>query len=94
MDSFIGGIARNHRICPEESVPYDHQAVDPKKVRPIQMGEFLAKYVSRRLSALSEGEIAAPHDRNAAVRSWGLKAAPRPSPSFTSSSSMNGFQDP
>ena len=41
------------------SVTYDQQEVDPKKVRPIQTGEFLRKYVSRRLLALSEGEIAA-----------------------------------
>ena len=33
--------------------------VDPKKVRSIQMGEFLRKCVSRRLLALSEGEFAA-----------------------------------
>ena len=38
---------------------YDQQDVDPKKVRSIQMGEFLREYVSRRLLALSEGEIAA-----------------------------------
>ena len=44
---------------PEDSVLYDQQAVDLKKVRPIQMGEFLRKYVSRRLLALCEGEIAA-----------------------------------
>ena len=31
----------------------------PKKVRPAEIGEFLRKYVSRRLLALSEGEIAA-----------------------------------
>ena len=44
---------------PEDSVMYDQQDVDPKKVRPIQMGEFFRKYVSRRLWALSEGEVAA-----------------------------------
>ena len=44
---------------PEDSVLYDQQQVDPKKVRPIQMGEFLWKYVSRKLLALSEGGIAA-----------------------------------
>ena len=44
---------------PEDSFTNDQQDVDPKKVRPIQMGEFLRKYVSRRLLALSEGEIAA-----------------------------------
>ena len=43
----------------EDSVMHDQQAVDPRKVRPIRMGEFLRKYVSRRLLALSEGEIAA-----------------------------------
>ena len=30
------------------------QCEDPKKVPPIQMGEFVRKYVSRRLLALSE----------------------------------------
>ena len=40
---------------PENSVTNDQQDVDPKKVLPIQMGEFLWKYVSRRLLALSEG---------------------------------------
>ena len=44
---------------PEDSVSHDQQDVDPKKVRPIQMGESLRKYVSRRLLALSEGETAA-----------------------------------
>ena len=43
---------------PEEAVTHDQQAVDPKKIRPIQVGEFLRKYVSRRLLTLSEGEIA------------------------------------
>ena len=43
----------------DESVAHDQQAVDPKKVWPIPMREFLRKYVSRRLLALSEGEIAA-----------------------------------
>ena len=31
---------------PEDSVVYDQQEVDPKTVRPIQIGEFLRKYVS------------------------------------------------
>ena len=31
----------------------------PEDVRPIQMGDFLRKYVSSRILALSEGEIAA-----------------------------------
>ena len=44
---------------PEDCVLCDQQEVDPKKVRPIRMGEFLRKYGSRRLLALSEGEIAA-----------------------------------
>ena len=38
---------------PEESVVYDQQDFDPKKVRPIQMGEFLRKCVSRRAEALA-----------------------------------------
>ena len=54
---------------PEDSVMYDQQDVGPKKVRPIQMGEFLRKYISRRLLALSQGEIAAPHHIDAADRS-------------------------
>ena len=44
---------------PEDSVTYEQQEVDTKKVRLVRMGEFLRKYVSRRLLALSEGEIAA-----------------------------------
>ena len=36
----------------EDSVTYDQQEVDSQNVRPIQMGEFLGKYVSRRLLAL------------------------------------------
>ena len=31
----------------EDSVMYDQQEVDPKKVRPMQMVEFLRKYLSR-----------------------------------------------
>ena len=38
---------------------FGQQEVDTQKGRPIQMGEFLRKYVSRRLLALGEGEIAA-----------------------------------
>ena len=37
----------------------EDQRVDIEKVRPIQMGEVVRKYRSRRLLALSEGEIAA-----------------------------------
>ena len=44
---------------PQDSVSYDQQDVDPEKVRTIHMGEFSRTYVSRRLLALSEGEIAA-----------------------------------
>ena len=49
----------NTAEVPEEGVAYDQQAVDGEKVWPVQMGEFLRKYVSRRLFALSEVEIAA-----------------------------------
>ena len=41
---------------PEDSVTHDQQEADPQQVRPIQTEEFLRKYVSRRLLALSEGE--------------------------------------
>ena len=34
---------------PEGSVTYVQQEVDPKKVRPIRVEEFLRKYVSWRL---------------------------------------------
>ena len=44
---------------PEGGVLHDQQDVDPKKVRPNHMGEFFRKYVSRRLLALSEADIAA-----------------------------------
>ena len=44
---------------PEECVTYDQEEWITKKVRPIQIGEFLRKFVSGRLPALSEGEIAA-----------------------------------
>ena len=44
---------------PEEKVSgLTNKRVDPKKVRTTRMGEFLRKYVSRRLLALSKGEIA------------------------------------
>ena len=61
-DEWIRSLAEVQEVMtdiPEDSVTYDQQDVDPKKVRPIQMGEFLRKYVSRRLLALSEGETAA-----------------------------------
>ena len=44
---------------PEEKVSrLTNIRVDPKKVRTTRMGEFMRKYVSRRLLALSKGEIA------------------------------------
>ena len=85
-DGWIRSLTEAQEITagvPEESVIYDQQAVDTQKVRPIQMEEFLRKYVSRRLLALSEGEIAA---FTTAMRQLGVG-------SFTSSSTMNGFQD-
>ena len=59
-DEWIRSLTEAQEITadvPEDSVMYDHQAVDPKKVPPIHMGELLWKCVSRRLLALSEGEI-------------------------------------
>ena len=64
-DEWIRSLAEAQEVTtdiPENSVTHDQQDVDPKKVRPIQMGEFWRKYVSRRLGG--------PHDFNAAVRSW------------------------
>ena len=61
-DEWIRSLTEAQEITadvPEDSVLYDQQEVDPKKVRPIQMGEILRKYLSRRLLALSEGGIAA-----------------------------------
>ena len=62
VDEWIRSLTEAQEVTadvPEECDLYDQQAVNPKKVRPIQMGEFLRKYVSRRFLALSEGEIAA-----------------------------------
>ena len=53
----------------EDSVMYDQQEVDPQKVWPVQMGEFLRKCVSWRLLALNEGEIAA---LTTAMRQFGV----------------------
>ena len=76
---------------PEDRATYEQQKVDPKTVRPIHMDEFLRKYVSRLLLALSEGEIAA---LTTSMRQIGVgtPGALRPWPSFISSSSMNGWQ--
>ena len=78
---------------PEERDAFDQEGADPKKVRLIQMGYFFRKCVSRRLQALSENEIAA---LTTPMRQLGmvLKAALKLSPSSTSSSTMNGRQDP
>ena len=54
---------------PEDSVTHDQQDVDLQRVRPIQMAGFLRRYVSRRLLALSEGEVAALATSIAADRS-------------------------
>ena len=61
-DEWIRSLTEAQEITtdiPEDSVTCDQQHVDPKKVRPIHMGEFLRKNVSLRLLALNEGEIAA-----------------------------------
>ena len=50
---------------PEQRFTHGQSAADPKKVQPIQLGEFLRKYVS----ALSEGEITA---LTAAMRQLGV----------------------
>ena len=50
-DEWIRSLTEAQEVSadPEDSVTYEQQDVDPKKVRPFQMGEFLQKYVSRRL---------------------------------------------
>ena len=58
-DEWIRSLTEAQEITadiPEERITHDHSEVDPNKVRPIQMVEFLRKYVSRRLQALSEGQ--------------------------------------
>ena len=72
---------------PQESVAYDQQDVDPRKVRPTQMGEFLWKYFLRRLLAFTKGDSAASRLR-CGRSELALRAAPRPWPSFISSPSM------
>ena len=70
-DEWIRSLTEAQEITagvPEDSVLYGQQEV-LQKVRPIPMGEFLRKYVSRRLWALSEGEIAA---FTTAVRQFGV----------------------
>ena len=75
---------------PEENVTKDQQRVDPKKVRPIQMGEFLRKCVS-----LHSAKVKLQHSRQQCGSSeLALKAASKPSPSSTSPSTTNGLQDP
>ena len=39
---------------PEDSVMYDRHEVDPKKVRPIQMGEFLPKYIAALTTSMRQ----------------------------------------
>ena len=61
-DEWIRSLTEAQEITadvPEDSVTYDQQAVDPKKGLAHSNGEFLRKYVSRRLPALNEGEIEA-----------------------------------
>ena len=62
-DEWIRSLAEAQEVTtdvPEDRVEFDQQEVDPKKVRPIQMGEFLRKYVSRRLLAQSVREKLQP----------------------------------
>ena len=49
-------------------------SVDPKRVRPLQVGENVRKYISRRLAALSEHEIGA---LVTALRQWRSRNAGR-----------------
>ena len=94
-DEWIRSLTEAQEISadvPEDSVMYDQQAVDPKKVCFIQVGEILRKNVSRLILALSEGEIAAPTTE---MRQLGVgsKLVPKPSPSSISSATTIGPQD-
>ena len=56
-DEWIRSLTEAQQVStdvPEDSVTYDQQDVDPEKVRPIQMGEFLRKYVFRRETSMRE----------------------------------------
>ena len=61
-DEWIRSLTEAQKIAAdilEDRLTHDQCEADPRKVHPIQMGEFLREHVSRRLQALSEGEIAA-----------------------------------
>ena len=75
----------------EDRLTHDRSEADPFKVRPIQMGQFLPKCVSRRLLPLSEGELQ-PSQQQCGSWEMALKAAPKPWPSSASLSS-NGRQE-
>ena len=64
---------------PEDIVTYDQQDVDSKKVRPIQMGEFMRKYVWH-----SVRERLQPSRLRCGRSEWALQVALRPWPSFIS----------
>ena len=65
---------------PKESVTYDQQAVDPKKVSPIQVGEFLREICLQASLSTERRRNCSPHDGNALT--WRrLSQALRPSPS-------------
>ena len=54
---------------PEGSVVYDQQDVDPKKVRPIQTGDFLWEVRLEATLVTQRGRDCSPHDIDAADRS-------------------------
>ena len=74
---------------PEERIAYDPEGVDPKKVRPILMGNM-----SRGVSLHSAKVKPQPSQQQCANLELALKEAPKLSPSSSSSSMMNGRQDP
>ena len=79
-DEWIRSLTEAQEITadiPEDSVMYDQHDVDPKKVRPIQVEEFLRKCVSRRLLALSEGVDRSSHRRRCGNSEFVPKAALR-----------------
>ena len=85
MTSGFDLLRKNTADIPEECIIFDQEGVDPNKVRPIQMGELLRKYVSRRLLALSEGELAAEIEA-AKIFEVGQRSLERLLPGFTQGS--------
>ena len=75
-DEWIRSLTEAQEITadvPGDCVMYDQQPVDPKKVRPTQMGEFMRKCVSRHFCAQRRRNCSS-HDGNAVGSQGGAEA--------------------